>query len=58
MKLNENSWRIVPTHSVVQHEKVDKIEDLWKVDRHPPIGTRTVKVSYGEIKVFTCHGKK
>lgn len=49
---------MVSAHVVPKKEAVREAEDKWKVDRKPPVGTRTVRVSYREIKVYTRHDKK
>lgn len=49
---------MVSTHVVPKKDTGAVTEDKWKVDRKPPVGTRTVRVSYREIKVYTRHDKK
>lgn len=58
MDRDKSSWKLVSTHVVPKKEAVREEEDKWKVDRKPPVGTRTVRVSYREIKVYTRHDKK
>ncbi len=58
MDRDKGSWKVVSAHVTAKKDAVRDAEDKWKVDRKPPIGTRTVKVSYREIKVYTRHDKK
>lgn len=55
---NKTSWKVAATYKRATHVETRKTEDHWRVDRMPPVGTRTAKVSYGEIKVVVRHGKK
>lgn len=58
MDKDKRLWRVVSVHVVPKKKTVIETGDKWKVDRKPPVGTRTVKVSYREIKVYTRHDKK
>ena len=58
MDKDKRSWRVVSVHVVPKKKTVIETRDKWKVDRKPPVGTRTVKVSYREIKVYTRYDKK
>jgi len=58
MDREKGSWKVISAHVVPKKETVTETDDKWKVDRKPAIGTRTVKVSYREIKVYTRHDKK
>ena len=55
---NKMSWKEAATYKRAVHVETGKADDRWRVDRMPPVGTRTAKVSYGEIKVVVRHGKK
>lgn len=55
---NKTSWKVAATYKRAAHVETRKADDQWRVDRCPPVGTRTAKVSYGEIKVVVRHGKK
>lgn len=57
-KLNKSSWKVAAIYKRSSHIETKKTVDQWHVDRCPPVGTRTAKVSYGEIKVVVRHGKK
>lgn len=52
------SWRASSTYGG-SHAKVadNKGEDKWHVDRFPVQETRSVRVSYGTVKVVKRHGK-
>ena len=58
MSDEKRSWGTVTVHAKAAKVAVKKTDDKWKVDRCPPVGTRTVKIAYGEIKVVSRHGKK
>ena len=58
MERDKRSWKVVSAHVVPKKDAGTATEDKWKVDRKPPVGTRTVRVSYREIKVYTRHDKK
>jgi len=54
------SWRTVSTYS---HKRAtspsrDTAGDKWQVDRFPTAKTKSVKVSYGDLKVVKRYGKK
>lgn len=52
------SWGTITTHANAARGIVKQPEDKWNVDHSHPIGTRTVKIAYGEMKVVFRHGKK
>ena len=54
----KHSWSSVTTHAKAVKAVVKHSEDKWNVDQCPPVGTRSVKIAYGEIKVVSRHGKK
>lgn len=58
MDRDRRSWRVVSVHVVPKKDTGAITEDKWKVVRKPPVGTKTVRVSYREIKVYTRHDKK
>jgi len=58
MDRDKGSWKVVSAHVSPKKDVVREAADKWTVDRKPPVGTRTVKVSYREIKVYTRNDKK
>ena len=54
---DKKSWNSVEVY--VKKQTVTKTsDDMWYVDRFPAIQTKSVKVSYGELKVVRRYGKK
>lgn len=54
----KRSWGNVTTHAKTAKAVVKHSEDKWNVDHSSPVGTRSVKIAYGEIKIVSRHGKK
>ena len=54
------SWRTASTygHIRVSSASRDAAVDKWQVDRFPAAQTKSVKVSYGDLKVVKRYGKK
>ena len=53
------SWKMVTTygHNRAASAVKDAV-DKWHVDRFPTAQTKSVKVSYGDLKVVKRYGKK
>lgn len=56
---DKKSWNSVEIYVKKQTSVVTKTsDDMWHVDRFPAIQTKSIKISYGELKVVKRYGKK
>jgi hypothetical protein len=56
---DKKSWNSVEIYVKKQTSvHIKASDDVWHVDRFPAIQTKSVKISYGELKVVKRYGKK